>query len=78
MVRLSKRKLKQGAARIKKQANELLDEQVNEETPEANKEDIVSLLVEIASHVERLTEIFTKNAEGDVKNGYTKKTRRKG
>lgn len=43
------------SAEIKKIANTLLDEQLDKNTPEVNKEDIINLLVKIANQLEAVT-----------------------
>lgn len=56
--------IKQESAELKKMAEGLLAEQLNEDTPEANKEDIVRLLVKLASHIDKLTGIAAPDIKG--------------
>jgi len=62
--RAKKKTLGEESAELKQMAEDLLAEQLNEDTPEANKEDIVRLLVKLAIHVDRLTGIAAPDLKG--------------
>lgn len=65
--RSKKNALLQEAGDIRKEAEALLEEQLNEDTPEANKEDIVRLLFRLAVYVEKITSTTVSDIKGGTK-----------
>lgn len=50
--------------KLVEEANKLLEEQLDEDTPEANKEDIIRLLVNMAAHLDDITKASFPNLMG--------------